>query len=392
MHIIPTEDEAAELRDRVLDFCRETIPATVRGLERQGTMSDGDSGPFFKALGTAGWIGRHWPERYGGRGASHLETAIIDEALGYARAPLSAYLLSVKVFGNSLLLFGNDEQKSKYLPMITAGEAMFCQGFSEPMAGSDFGSLRTTAVRAGDEYIVNGHKIWTSSAEVATHMYLAARTDPNAVKHRGISLFVLDMKTPGVTVNSFATLGGGVLNEVFLSDVRIPAENLLGEENRGFHQAMRSLDLERSCMDRVGAARLSLDRLVEYVAQEGSDRGNGRLAEVKMVQEKIGELRTKLQVARSFGYLIARNLDAGKGASAEFSFGKLYVGLLTQAIADATVDIVGTLAQFEYGSDLAIFDGLFPAVFRASPALTLAGGSSEIQRGVIATRGLGLPK
>lgn len=392
MRIIPTEDEAAELRGRVLEFCQKTIPLTVSGLERQGTMSDGDSAAFFKALGQAGWIGRHWPEQYGGRSASHLETAIIDEALGYARAPLSAYLLSAKVFGNSLMLFGTDEQKSKYLPMITAGDAMFCQGFSEPMAGSDFGSLRTTAVRTGDKYVVNGHKIWTSSAEVATHMYLAARTDAKAVKHRGISLFVLDMNTPGVTVNSFPTLGGGVLNEVFLSDVHVPAENLLGEENRGFHQAMRSLDLERSCMDRVGAARLSLDRLVEYVKREGSDCDKGRLADVGMVQDKIGELRTKLQVARSFGYMIARNLDAGKGVSAEFSFGKLYVGLLTQALADATVDIVGPLAQFEYGSDLAIFDGLFPAVFRASPALTLAGGSSEIQRGVIATRGLGLPK
>ncbi|MFD2054924.1 acyl-CoA dehydrogenase family protein [Mesorhizobium calcicola] len=392
MRIIPTEDEAAELRGRVLEFCEKTIPLTVRGLERQGTMSDGDSAAFFKALGQAGWIGRHWPEQYGGRSASHLETAIIDEALGYARAPLSAYLLSVKVFGNSLMLFGTDEQKSKYLPMITAGDAMFCQGFSEPTAGSDFGSLRTAAVRSGDKYVVNGHKIWTSSAEVATHMYLAARTDPKVVKHRGISLFVLDMNMPGVTVNSFPTLGGGVLNEVFLSDVHVPAENLLGEENRGFHQAMRSLDLERSCMDRVGAARLSLDRLVEYVKREGSDCGRGRLADVSMVQDKIGELRTKLQVARSFGYMIARNLDAGKGVSAEFSFGKLYVGLLTQALADATVDIVGPLAQFEYGSDLAIFDGLFPAVFRASPALTLAGGSSEIQRGIIATRGLGLPK
>lgn len=196
----------------------------------------------------------------------------------------------------------------------------------------------------------------------------------------------------GITVNSFATLGGGVLNEVFFENVRIPAENLLGDENRGFHQAMRSLDLERSCMDRVGAARFSLDRLVEYVSQDGSDGAGRRLADVKAVQEKIGELRTKLQVARSFGYLIARNLDAGKGVSAEFSFGKLYVGLLTQAIADATVDIVGTLAQFEHGSPHAIFDGLFPAVYRASPALTLAGGSSEIQRGVIAVRGLGLPK
>lgn len=392
MRIIPTDAELAGLRGQVLDFCAKTIPETVFGLERQGTMSDGDSKAFFKALGQAGWIGRHWPEQYGGKSATHLETAIIDEALGYARAPLSAYLLSVKVFGNSLLLFGTEAQKSKYLPMITAGDAMFCQGFSEPMAGSDFGSLKTTAIREGDEYVVNGHKIWTSSAEVATHMYLAARTDTQAVKHRGISLFVLDMATPGVRVNSFGTLGGGVLNEVFLENVRIPAEALLGAENRGFHQAMQSLDLERSCMDRVGASKYSLDQLTEYVGAQGSDGRGGRLADVPAVQEKVGELRAKWQVARSFGYLIARNLDAGKGVSAEFSFGKLYVGLLTQAIADATVDIVGPQAQFEHGSSLAISNGLFPAVFRASPALTLAGGSSEIQRGVIAVRGLGMPK
>ncbi|RTE67303.1 acyl-CoA dehydrogenase [Amphritea opalescens] len=392
MRLIPTHDESQSLRQEVLDFCAKTIPETTEGLERQGTMSDGDSVEFYRQLGQAGWIGRHWPEQYGGKNCSHLETFIIDEALGYARAPLSGYLLSVKVFGNTLMLFGTDAQKEKYLPMITSGEAILCQGYSEPNAGSDFGSLRTSARRDGDDFVINGHKIWTSSAEVATHMYLAARTDPDAPKHRGISTFILDMKTPGVTVNTFATLGGGVINEVFFDNARIPADSLVGELNRGFHQSMRSLDLERSAMDRIGAAKRALDDLSAYVHQDGTAPDGGRLADQPAVREKIAELYGRAQVSRTFGYLIARHLDAGSGASNEFSYGKLYIGLLSQAIADAAVDIIGPSALFEYGSELAVNDGLLTALYRASPALTLAGGSSEIQKSIIAVRGLELPK
>ncbi|NOZ42285.1 MAG: acyl-CoA dehydrogenase [Alphaproteobacteria bacterium] len=392
MRLIPTRDESESLRQGILDFCAQVIPETTSGLERQGTMSDGDSIEFYHQLGQAGWIGRHWPEQYGGRNCSHLETFIIDEALGYARAPLSGYLLSVKVFGNTLMLFGTDKQKATYLPLITSGTAILCQGFSEPNAGSDFGSLSTRATRDGDDYVINGHKIWTSSAEVATHMYLAARTDPDAVKHRGISTFVLDMTTPGVTVNTFPTLGGGVINEVYFDNARIPAANLIGELNRGFHQAMRSLDLERSAMDRIGAARRALDDLSTHIHQEGSAPDGGRLADLPAVQEKMAELYGRMQVSRTFGYLIARRLDANEGASSEFSYGKLYIGLLSQAIADAAVDIIGPRAMFEYGAELAVNDGLLTALYRASPALTLAGGSSEIQKSIIAVRGLGLPK
>ncbi|MCW0001573.1 acyl-CoA dehydrogenase family protein [Pararhizobium sp. YC-54] len=391
MRLLPSANEEHALREKVLKFCRDNIPETVVGLERQGTMSDGDSRAFYRRLGEAGWIGRHWPKQYGGQGGTHLDTAIVDEALGYARAPLSGYLLSVKVFGNSLLLFGTEAQKNFYLKEITAGRAIFCQGFSEPTAGSDFGALRTSARRDGDSFVVNGHKIWTSSAEVADYMYLAARTDPDAPKHRGISLFVLDMKSPGVTVNSFGTVGGGVLNEVFLDNVRVPAESLIGELNRGFHQSMRSLDLERSCMDRVGAAAFALDSLNSYVHETRPTNGD-RLADVVAVQEKIAELYARLHLARCFGFQIARRLDAGSGASSEFSFGKLYVGLLTQAIADAATDIIGPRAQYEFGAELAVQEGRQAALYRASAALTLAGGSSEIQRTVIAVRGMGLPR
>jgi alkylation response protein AidB-like acyl-CoA dehydrogenase len=392
MRILPTSDESNALWKDILDFCGKTLPETTVGLERQGTMSDGDSPEFYRRLGQAGWIGCHWPEEYGGRGLRHLDTFIVDEALGYARAPLSGYLLSVKVFGNTLLLFGTEEQKREYLPKIASGEVTFCQGFSEPGAGSDFGSLRTVARREGDEFVISGHKIWTSSAEVAQCMYLAARTDPDAPKHRGISTFVMDMNLPGVTVNTFPTLGGGVLNEVFLDSVRIPAKNLIGELNRGFHQSMRSLDLERSAMDRIGSAWRALDDLAAYVQRDDVLVDGRPLKEQQCVREKIAELYSRLRAARLFGYQLARHLDADRAPSADFSYGKLFIGLLLQAVADATMEIIGPLAQFEHGAELAPYGGLPASLYRACPALTLAGGSSEIQKSVIAVRGLGLPK
>lgn len=183
-----------------------------------------------------------------------------------------------------------------------------------------------------------------------------------------------------------------MINEVYFDNVCIPAANLIGELDRGFHQSMRSLDLERSAMDRIGAARRALDDLAAYIHKEGTAPDGGCLSDLPAVQEKMAELYGRAQVARTFGYLIARRLDAGAGASNEFSYGKLYVGLLSQAIADAAVDIIGPSALFEYGSDLAVNDGLLTALYRASPALTLAGGSSEIQKTIIAVRGLELPK
>lgn len=392
MRILPTKGESHTLSGEILDFCKRTLPETTVGLERQGTMSDGDSPEFYRRLGQAGWIGCHWPKEYGGRGLRNLDTFIIDEALGYARAPLSGYLLSVKVFGNTLLMLGSDEQKKKFLPKIASGEITFCQGFSEPEAGSDFGSLKTVARREGEEFVISGHKIWTSSAEVAQWMYLAARTDPDALKHRGISTFVMDMTLPGITVNTFPTLGGGFLNEVFLDSVRLPADSLIGELNRGFHQSMRSLDLERAAMDRVGAAARALDDLVAYVQDEGVLSDGRPLAEQQWVREKIADLYVRLRGARLFGYQVARHLDAGKALSADFSYGKLCIGLLSQAIADATMEIIGPRAQFEHGAALAPYQGFPASFYRASPALTLAGGSSEIQKSIIATRGLGLPK
>ena len=205
----------------------------------QGMPSDGDSQIGYEAMGEEGWIGLHWPEELGGRGLDPLLTLAAEERFGYHWLPLSGYLLSVKTIGNALIGHASDELQERLLPEIAAGRLVFCQGFSEPEAGSDLAALRTTARRDGDRFVVSGHKVWTSSAQIADWIYLAVRTDPDASRpHRGISVLVADMSSPGIEVREIETVGGGVLNEVFLDEVAVPADQLVGEQNGGWRVLM----------------------------------------------------------------------------------------------------------------------------------------------------------
>ena len=197
--------------------------------------SDGDSRAGYRAMGEAGWIGLHWPQELGGRGLDPLLTVAAEERFGYHWLPLSSYLLSVKTIGNAMLDHAPFELQERLLPEIAAGRLVFCQGFSEREAGSDLAALRTVARRDGDRYIVSGHKIWTSSAQLADWIYLAVLTDPDAARpHRGISVLVAAMDSPGIEVREIEVVGGGVLNEVFLDDVSVPSAQLVGEEHGGW--------------------------------------------------------------------------------------------------------------------------------------------------------------
>ena len=212
----------------------------------QGMPSDGDSRAGYEAMGREGWIGLHWPEALGGRGLDSLLTVAAEERFGYHLLPLSGYLLSVKTIGNALLGHASAELQERLLREIAAGRLVFCQGFSEPEAGSDLASLRTSARLDGDRFVVSGHKIWTSSAQIADWVYLAVRTDPDARRpHRGISVLVAEMSSPGIEVREIETVGGGLLCEVFLTDVEVPASQLVGELNGGWRVLMSTLDHER---------------------------------------------------------------------------------------------------------------------------------------------------
>jgi alkylation response protein AidB-like acyl-CoA dehydrogenase len=341
----------------------------------QGMPSDADSRTAYAALGAGGWIGLHWPERLGGRERSPLETVACEERFGYHWLPLSGYLLSVKTIGNALLRFAGAELQERLLPEIAAGRLLFCQGFSEPEAGSDLASLRTTARAAGDRFVVSGRKLWTSSADVADWIYLAVRTGP-APRHRGLSVLVAPLDSPGITVSSHATLGGGTIGEVVLEDVEIPREQLVGAVDGGWEVLMGTLDHERVTSEKVGVVLWLLDRLDELAATP-ADRAH------------MLRLRGEAEAARLHGRRAARLLDEGRPASEQSSMAKLAVAVLMQRVAAAAVELVGPEALVEAGTTT--LTGRIAAFQRAAVATTISGGAAEIQRRVIARRGLGCP-
>ena len=340
--------------------------------------SDGDSRAAYEAMGAAGWIGIHWPERLGGRGLTPLHTLVAEERFGYHWLPLSSYLLSVKTIGNALLRCASPELQDRLVPEIAAGRLVFCQGFSEPGAGSDLAALRTRAERRGGKFVVSGHKIWTSSAKLADWIYLAVRTDPRAERPQdGISVLVADMRTPGITVRPFPTLGGGELCEVFLDEVEIPASDLVGELHRGWRVLMLTLDYERVTSEKVGILVRILDEL-ETVVEIPADR----LTLLRLLGEA--------EAARLHGRSATRLLEAGLPASAASSMAKLSCAVLAQRLAEEGVRMLGPAGLVERGAG-ARLGGRLAALYRAAVAATISGGSAEIQRRVIARRGLECP-
>jgi alkylation response protein AidB-like acyl-CoA dehydrogenase len=345
-------------------------------LHYQGMPSDGDSHAVYRALGKAGWIGLHWPQALGGRGLSSLHTLACEERFGYHWLPLSGYLLSVKTIGNALLRFAGPELQERLVPEVAAGRLLFCQGFSEPDAGSDLASLRTRARYDDGRFIVSGRKIWTSSADYADWVYLAVRTDSERERHRGISVLVVDINTPGITVDTHRTLGGGTIGELELSDVEIPARQLVGDLHGGWRVLMGTLDYERVTSEKVGTVFSLLDAL-------------GPLAGDRTAQRTLRRLRGAAQAARLHGRRAAELLEAGQTASDQSSMAKLSVAELMQQVAAFAVDLLGPEGLLEEG--VGTLRGRVAAFHRASVATTISGGAAEIQRTVIARRGLACP-
>jgi alkylation response protein AidB-like acyl-CoA dehydrogenase len=344
-------------------------------LRWQGMPSDGDSRAAYAALGAAGWIGVHWPERFGGRGLTPLHTVACEERFGYRWLPLSGYLLSVKTIGNALLRFASPELQERLLPEVAAGRLVFCQGFSEPDAGSDLASLRTRAADEGDRFVVSGRKLWTSSADVADWIYLAVRTS-DAPRHRGLSVLVTPIDAPGITVSTHATLGGGTIGEVVLEDVEIPRAQLVGAVDAGWAVLMGTLDHERVTSEKVGVVLWLLDQL-------------DALAATRAERARLLRLRGEAEAARLHGRRAATLLGAGRPAAAQSSMAKLAVATLMQRVAAAAVEQLGPEALLEEGTRT--LHGRVAAFHRAAVATTISGGAAEVQRIVIARRELACP-
>jgi alkylation response protein AidB-like acyl-CoA dehydrogenase len=335
-----------------------------------------------KELSDRGWIALAWPKEYGGLGATPMQQMVFNEIMGYERIRASS--MGTMWVGPSLMVYGTEEQKEQWLPKITTGEDVWCTLYSEPGAGSDLAALQTRAIRDGDEYVVSGQKIWTSGAHRSNWGWLAARTDPNAPKHRGISMFCLRMDSPGIQVRPLVNMTGNhEFNEVFFDNVRIPASQRVGEENRGWYALAVALDFERSSIGSTSGARRSLDDFMALI-KSGKAQLTGQ-TRMLLVDCVVGA-----QVLRFIGYRIAAEQEkTGTAPTLLAQMAKLCAMELNQKITSMTVQVLGMAGQGHAPDDEL---DQYTTGFLRSVANTIEGGTSEIQRNVIATRGLGLPR
>jgi alkylation response protein AidB-like acyl-CoA dehydrogenase len=289
------------------------------------------------------------------------------------------------------MVHGSDEQKAQHLPGILSGDVYWCQGFSEPSSGSDLASLRTSAVKDGDEYVINGSKIWTTGAHRAQRMMLLARTDTEAPKHKGISYFLLDMKAPGVSVRPLVNMADvPSFNQVFFDNVRVPASDMLGAPNQGWYVATTSLDFERSSIMSVTELQMTVGQLVTFARRpEVEDR---LLDLYPAARLELADRAVEAEVGVLLSYRVASLQDRGLVPNYEASMTKLYATELAQRITRTGLRLTGAFGVLEEGSKWAILGGRYARMYLMSVASTIAGGTSEVQRQIIATRGIGLPR
>jgi alkylation response protein AidB-like acyl-CoA dehydrogenase len=347
-----------------------------------------------RRLFRGGWNGIAWPRAYGGRGASLIEQAIFAEEMARARAPEGLNIIGRNLVATTLLLHGTEAQRARFLPRIISGEEVWCQGFSEPGAGSDLASIRCRAVRDGDHFVVSGQKVWTSFAQYAQWCILLVRTDPDLPKHKGISFLLVDMASPGVTLRPLRQISGECeFNETFFDDVRVPVENLVGDLNDGWRIAMTTLAYERGPEDALGRQirfKQDLDRLLVEAA--GLSRGGRSVLADPVMRSRLARAVINLEVMRLICLRDFSQALRGVPRGPSSSMNKLYWSHVTQAFYETAIDVLGPLAGLERGDPAAPDSGRLTLGFLRSKAFTIYSGSSEIQRNIIAERVLGLPR
>lgn len=343
---------------------------------------------FAKQLGATGWIGLSWPKKFGGQERSTLEQLAFIEEMERAEAPRTG----APVQAVMLQVYGTQEQQAKYLPEILSGEAMFGMGYSEPQAGSDLASLTTRAVRDGDEYVINGQKIWTTTYW-GKYMLLATRTLADAQpRHAGLSMFIVPMSTPGVTIRTSKTMYGGTFANVFYDDVRVPVNAMVGGEGEGWKVLTGALATERGLVG--GGIVLKIVHLFELLCKHiRQAEGRGQpLRDDPIVRQKIGEMGSQIEAARQMMLLCAKALDQGNMDPADAAVSKVYSGELMERFAECALDILGMEGAISHGSADAILNGRIEQSLRHSLMWVISIGTNEIQRNLIAQRALGLPR
>jgi len=400
MEICFTEKEQA-FYDEVDEFLRTELPADWPS---RSVIWPGDYAPsgygteenyeiafqFIAKLVDKKWLTISWPEEYSGKQYTHMEQSIFDERMTYYRAPM-VDSLGVGIVGPMLLRIGTPEQQAEWIPRIATAEIRCWLAYSEPNAGSDLAAIETTAIKDGDEYVINGQKVWSSGAHISQFGWLIARTDPSAGKHQGVSLFMLDNNLPGITIRPIENIiGESHFNEVFFDNVRIPARNLIGEENKGFYHLMSALDFERVALVGIGGFRRMYEELLEYARTTKLD---GKiLGKQPDVRHKLVDIGTRVEIAYQYVWQIAAMIDQGLNPTVESSVLKVVSTELARDMSEVGMDILGPYSQLTKPSDRTPLRALVSRGYLNAISATIGAGTSEIQRNIIAQRGLGMPR
>ena len=375
--------------DEVREFLRENVTEALRvevaehNLEHPG----GEVAAFRRKLGAKGWFGLNWPAEYGGLGLGAVHLHLLMSEFEYWGVPGPD--LTVTSIAPMIMRHGTEQNKQEFLPAIARGEMTCALGYSEPDAGTDLASLRTRAVRDGDEWVINGSKIWNSGAQRSTHEWLCVRTDPDAPRHRGISVIVVPVDSPGVRIRPLIAWSGYRTNEVFFDDVRVPVTNLIGEENHGWSYITGALDLERGALTNAGDLRRALDEL-QVLARTPRLDGSVPLDNPAM-RRRLAQAEADVEVAGLMGHEASSMLADGVIPTVEVSVEKVFSSELRQRIADLGIDVLGAEGLLAHRNPEARAGGRFEKLYRFAPLMRFGGGTNEVLRDVIAQRGHGMP-
>ncbi len=373
----------------VREFLRRNVTSELRSelAELDLEFPDGEVATFRRRIGEKGWFGLNWPTEYGGLGLGAIYQHLLMREFEYWGVPGPD--LTVTSVAPMIMRHGTEANKREFLPPIARGEMICAVGYSEPEAGTDLAALRTRALRDGDEWVITGTKIWNSGAQRSTHEWLCVRTDPNAPKHQGISVIIVPIDHPGVTIHPLYAWSGYRTNEVFFDDVRVPVGNLIGEMNRGWTYITGALDLERGALTNSGDLRRALDELTDLAGRPSRD-GTTPL-QAPAFRRRLAQAEADVEVAMLMGYQAASLLDSGVIPTVEVSVEKVFTSELRQRIADLALDLLGPDGLLAHRSPGAPAHGTFERLYRAAPLMRFGGGTNEVLRDVIAQRGHGMP-
>ena len=370
----------------------EATPELLTETQELGYIYGGKEGrKFIKKFAANGWLTPNWPEEYGGLGASSMLTfAIRQEMAQFGGIPL--IFVAAHMSGPTIMHFGSEEMKKEWLLPIARGEYEFALGYTEPQAGSDLSALQIKAIDVhaedkGDHFLVNGQKTFNTHSHVADYHWLAARSDPEAARHRGVSMLIVDLKSPGITIRPMITMAGWQTNQVFYDDVIVPKKNLVGKKNRGFYYLMAALDFER--MFPMGGYRRLFEEIVTYARE--TMVGGRPLSKGPLVRQKLAQMAIELEASDLLYFRLAHILDSGQIPNYQSSMQKVFATEVAQHVTKMGMEVLGLFGQLKKGSKWAALAGRVEHFYRWSVVETIYAGTSEVQRNIIAHRGLGLP-